>query len=84
VAGSTPSVALPTASAADSGTQIARSARIMSGHGSGAGRGRTTSASQSGTSIARIAAARALIRAGLPAPVIVRSASAYLLRNGRR
>jgi hypothetical protein len=54
----------------------------MSGHGSAAGRGRTTSASQSGTSIARIAAARVLIRAELRAPVIVRSASAYLLRNG--
>jgi hypothetical protein len=58
-------VPLPSARAADSGTQIASVARIISGHGRTAGRGRTTSASQSGTTTSRTAAARFLIRAGL-------------------
>src|SRR5580704_5606474 len=65
VAGSKPMLGLPTANPVPSGTQIASVARIMSGHGSGAGFGRTSSASQSGTVAARIAAVRALIRAGL-------------------
>ena len=68
IAGSTPRVPLPSASDTDSGTQIASAARIISGQGTGAGRGRTTSASHSGTTAARIAAARppsVLIMAGL-------------------
>jgi uncharacterized protein (TIGR03083 family) len=48
-----------------SGRHVASAARIMSGHGSGAGLGRTSSASQSGTTASRIAAARVLIGAGL-------------------
>ena len=56
VAGSTPSVPLPAAKATESGTQTASTARIMPGHGTGAGCGRTTSASQSGTTAARTAA----------------------------
>src|SRR5580700_11493309 len=48
-AGSRPIVVLPAANATPSGTQMASAARIMSGHGSGAGFGRTTSARQSGT-----------------------------------
>jgi hypothetical protein len=66
---------LPTANPVPSGTQIAKAARIMSGHGSGAGFGRTSSASQSGTVAARIAAVRALIRAGLRSSLI----AVYLL-----
>jgi hypothetical protein len=69
MAGSTPSVPLPSGKVTASGTQIARAARSMAGHGTGAGRGRTTSASQSGTT-SRIAAARALIRAGPPSSLI--------------
>ena len=68
MAGRIPIAALPSPKATDSGTLIASAARIMSGQGSGAGFGRTTSASQSGTTAARIAAARpprVLIRAGL-------------------
>jgi hypothetical protein len=52
VAGSTPSGLWPSANAADSGTQMASAARIISGHGTGAGRGLTTSASQPGTTAA--------------------------------
>ena len=68
IAGSTPREPLPSASDTDSGTQIASAARIISGQGTGAGRGRTTSASHSGMTAARIAAARppsVLIMAGL-------------------
>ena len=61
---------LPTANAVASGTQIASAARIISGHGHGAGFGRTNSASQSGTTAARIAAARVLIRARLRSSLI--------------
>ena len=57
VAGSTPSVPRPAAYAADSGTQIASAARVISGHGTGARRGRTTSASQPGTTTSRTAVA---------------------------
>ena len=58
IAGSTPRARWPSASDTDSGTQIARTARIISGQGTGARRGRTTSASQSGTTASRTAAAR--------------------------
>jgi hypothetical protein len=58
MAGSRPIVGLPTANPTASGTQMASAARIMSGHGSGAGFGRISSASQSGTTAARTAAAR--------------------------
>ena len=47
---------------------MASAARIMSGHGSGVGLGRTTSASQSGTTAAHTSAARVLISSGLPSP----------------
>jgi hypothetical protein len=53
VAGSTPSVPRPAANDTDSGTQIASAARAISGHGTGARRGRTTSASHPGTTTAR-------------------------------
>src|SRR5579859_6041548 len=65
IAGSRPIEVLPAANAIPSGRQMASAARIMSGHGSGAGFGRTTSASQSGTTAARMAAARVLIWARL-------------------
>ena len=57
IAGSTPSVPRPAAYDADSGTQIASAARVISGHGTGARRGRTTSASQPGTTTSRTAVA---------------------------
>jgi hypothetical protein len=44
----------------------------MSGHGGGAGFGRTVSASQSGTTAARTAAARALIWAMLRSSLVAR------------
>src|ERR1700722_4488609 len=64
-AGSRPIVVLCTANASPSGTQMASAARIMSGHGSGAGFGRTSSASPSRMTAARPAAARVLIWARL-------------------
>src|SRR5580693_3548532 len=89
IAGSTPSVPLPTANAADSGTQIASAVRTISGHGSGAGFGRTTSTSQSGTTSSRTAEARVMISPGLlfttgiiagrrPAP----ANSFFIIQNG--
>ena len=69
-AGSDPIEGLLTANPTASGTQIASAARIMSGHGSGAGFGCTSSASQSGTTAARTAAARVLIGARLRSPLI--------------
>ena len=69
-AGSRPIVVLPTPNATPSGTQMASAVRIMSGHGSGAGFGRTSSASQSGTTAARMAAARVLIWARLRSSLI--------------
>jgi hypothetical protein len=50
---------------------MASAVRIMSGHGSGAGFGRTSSASQSGTTAALMAAARVLISARLRWSLIV-------------
>src|SRR5690348_8328347 len=52
VAGSTPSEPRPAANDTDRGTQIASAARAISGHGTGARRGRTISASHSGTTTA--------------------------------
>ncbi len=49
----------------------------MSGHGSGAGFGRMSSLSQSGTTAARIAAARVRIKARLRSSLI----AAYSLRT---
>src|ERR1700730_361071 len=69
-AGSRAIVVLPAANPTPSGRQVASAARIMSGHGSGAGFGRTTSASQSGTTAARMAAARVLLWAGPRSPLI--------------
>lgn len=68
MAGSNPIEVLPTATAVPSGTQMASTALAMSGHGSGAGLGRTSSASQSGMIAARITAARVLMRARLRTP----------------
>ena len=83
IAGSTPSVPWPSASDADSGTQIASTARIISGQGTGVRFGRTTSASQSGTTAARTAAARSptvLVRARLRSSL---SAAAHHLFSSR-
>jgi len=52
VAGSTPSETRPAANDTDRGTQIASAARVISGHGTGARRSRTTSASHAGTTTA--------------------------------
>src|SRR5690242_6996583 len=49
---STPSEPRPTANVTDRGTQIASAARVISGHGTGARRGRTISASHPGTTTA--------------------------------
>jgi uncharacterized protein (TIGR03083 family) len=57
-------VAIPTAI----GTQIASTARTMSGHGGGAGFGRTTSASHSGTIASRSLPARQVTALFLPLP----------------
>ena len=67
---------------AASGTQVASAARIMSGHGHGAGFGRTSSDSQSGTTAARIAAARVLIRARLRSSLIAAPPRRRFLPNG--
>ena len=83
VAGSRPIEVLPTANAAPSGTQMASADRIMSGHGSGAGFGRTSSASQSGTTAARTAAARVLIWARLRSSLIVSNLLAVDLSTER-
>ena len=74
---------LPSASDADSGTQIASTARIISGQGPG--RGRTTSASQSGTTAAPTVAARpptVLVRARLRSSLSAAAHHLFLVPNG--